>query len=117
MGTTTRLMPGFDPNWRDRMEQAAARQIALLDLDRPLNEAENRDLVECRRDMNAAADARFRTTAEYRDFHFARARAWLDAEGIDMPLPLVADDATREEIDRVLSMVVDAVEVTNSETF
>ena len=50
--------------------------------------------------------ARFRTTAEYRDFYFARARQLLADEGIDMDLPDIAADATVAESDRVLGLVV-----------
>ncbi|MCR6629697.1 MAG: hypothetical protein NVV74_06385 [Magnetospirillum sp.] len=73
--------------------------------------------MQLREAMDRALNSRFRTTAEYRDFYFARARQLLEDEGIEMDLPDVAGDATVEEIDRVLGLVWAAVEVTNSETF
>lgn len=117
MGTTTRLMPGHDPEWRSKLEKAQARLDALLLSADSLSDAERREVVELRRVADRAFNARFRTTLEYRDFYFERARQLLDDEGIDMALPDVAADATIEEIDRALAIVWQAVEVTNSETF
>lgn len=117
MGTMARLMPGYDPNWRERLQAAEARQRELLGRAGKLTDDERRELLACRDAVQHARDSRFRTTAEYRDYHFGHIRALLEAEGIHMALPALPDDATREEIDRVLAMVFEAVEVTNSETF
>lgn len=117
MGTTTRLMPGHDPHWRDKLEQAKARHAALLRHEGLLTRAEQAELMALRAAIDRAFNSSFRTTAEYRDFYFARARELLEAEGIHMPLPDLPDDATQDEIDRVLALVWQAVEVTNSETF
>ncbi len=112
-----RLMPNHDPFWRNKVAELKARYDRLLDEDGALSPDRQAELLRLREDMDLALNARFRTTAEYRDFYFARARQLLEDEGIDMPLPDVADDATVEEIDRVLYLVWSAVEVTNSETF
>lgn len=117
MGATVRLMPNHDPHWRERLESAKARQAELLRREGILTEAEQAELLALRQEADRAFNARFRTTAEYRDFYVGRARDLLEEEGIDMPIPSLADDATLEEIDRVLGMVWQAVEVTNSETF
>ncbi|HSV28801.1 MAG TPA: hypothetical protein VLL76_04565 [Candidatus Omnitrophota bacterium] len=117
MGTTARLMPGHDPHWREKLDQAKARQAELLRREGLLSKAEQSELLALRAAIDKAFNSSFRTTQEYRDFYFARARELLDAEGIDMPLPCVPDDAPVEEIDRVLNIVWHAVEVTNSETF
>ncbi|CAA7611599.1 hypothetical protein [Magnetospirillum sp. UT-4] len=117
VAATIRLMPHHDANWRARLEEARTRQAELLAREGMLTAAEQDELLALREAVDRAFNARFRTTAEYRDFYFAQARELLEAEGIDMPLPQVADDATVEEIDRVLGMVWQAVEVTNSETF
>lgn len=116
MGTTARLMPGYDPHWRDKLETAKVRQAELLCREGLLTRAEQSELVSLRVAIDKAFNSSFRTTQEYRDFYFERARELLDAEGIDMPLPSVADDAPIEEIDRVLNLVWQAVEV-NSESF
>ncbi|MEW5727387.1 MAG: hypothetical protein AB1918_06135, partial [Pseudomonadota bacterium] len=116
MGTTARLMPGHDPHWRDKMESAKARQAELLRREGLLTRDEQAELLRLRTDIDRAFNSSFRTTAEYRDFYFDRARELLDAEGIDMPIPDLPDDATQEEIDRVLALIWRAVEVTNSET-
>jgi hypothetical protein len=117
MAETVRLMPNHDPHWRDRLEAAKSRQAVLLGREGLLSQAEQAELLELRCEADRAFNAQFRTTAEYRDFYIRRARDLLEEEGIDMPIPRVADDATIEEIDRVLAMVWQAVEVTNSETF
>ncbi len=117
MGATARLMPGHDPHWRHKLESAKARQAELLRREGLLTRGEQDELLRLRADIDKAFNSGFRTTAEYRDFYFNRARELLEAEGIDMPLPAVADDATQEEIDRVLALVWRAVEVTNAETF
>lgn len=117
MASTIRLMPHHDPHWRDKVAALRARHRALLDHEGVLTVAEQRELAQLREAIDRALNSRFRTTAEYRDFYFDRARQLLEDEGIDMPLPKVADDATVEEIDRVLGMVWQAVEVTNSESF
>lgn len=117
MGTTARLMPGYDPHWQQKLDTAKARQTQLLRREGLLTKDEQRELLDLRAAIDKAFNSSFRTTAEYRDFYFSRARELLDAEGIDMPIPMVADDATQEEIDRILSIVWQAVEVTNSETF
>lgn len=117
MGGMVRLMPNHDPNWKERLEAARARQAELLGREGILTESEQSQLMALRQEADRAFNARFRTTAEYRDFYVGRARDLLEEEGIDMPIPALADDATLEEIDRVLAMVWQAVEVTNSETF
>lgn len=117
MVAAIRLMPQHDPHWRERLEAAKARQTALLGREGLLTADEQAELLTLRQAIDQAFNARFRTTAEYRDYHFSRAREVLDAEGIDMPIPAVADDATLEEIDHVLGMVWQAVEVTASEAF
>ena len=117
MAATIRLMPHHDPHWREKLAELQRRHHDLLARDGLLTVAEQRELMVLRQDMDRALNSRFRTTAEYRDFYFARARQLLDDEGIDMPLPDVAADATIEEIDRALGLVWAAVEVTNSETF
>jgi len=117
MGATVRLMPNYDPHWRERLDAAKTRQAELLSHEGLLTEAEQAQLMELRQEADRAFNARFRTTAEYRDFYVGRARDLLEEEGIDMPIPHLPDDATLEEIDRVLGMVWQAVEVTNSETF
>ncbi|HLO75211.1 MAG TPA: hypothetical protein VK196_01990 [Magnetospirillum sp.] len=117
MASTIRLMPHHDPRWRDKLTAARQRHTQLLARDGLLTLDEQRELMRLRQEMDRALNSRFRTTAEYRDFYFARARQLLEDEGIEMDLPDVAADATIEEIDRVLSLVWAAVEVTNSETF
>ena len=117
MGATVRLMPNYDPHWRERLDLAKARQAELLSREGLLTAAEQAELLELRQEADRAFNARFRTTAEYRDFYVGRARDLLEEEGIDMPIPPLPDDATVEEIDRVLGLVWRAVEVTNSETF
>lgn len=117
MAATIRLMPHHDPHWRQRYDAARARQGELLGREGMLSAEEQAELVALRQEADRAFNAQFRTTAEYRDHYVALARDLLEAEGIDMPIPRVADDATVEEIDRVLGMVWQAVEVTNSETF
>jgi len=117
MGTTTRLMPGHDPDWQSKLEAAEAGLAELLNHDGRLTDAERHKVIELRQAADKAFNARFRTTMEYRDFYFNRARQLLEDEGIDMELPDVADDATVEDIDRALAIVWQAVEVTNSETF
>lgn len=114
MGTMARLMPGHDPHWREKLECAKARQADLLGREGLLTKAEQAELLLLRAAIDRAFNSRFRTTAEYRDFHLDRARELLDAEGIDLPIPTVADDATQDEIDRVLAMIRRAVEVTTS---
>lgn len=117
MAATIRLMPHHDPHWRDKLESLQHRHSELLARDGLLTVQEQDELMHLRHQMDRALNSRFRTTAEYRDFYFARARQLLDDEGIEMDLPDVAADATVEEIDRVLGLVWAAVEVTNSETF
>lgn len=117
MVAAIRLMPHHDPHWRDKLEQLRARHVALLSREGLLSRAEQDELLQLRKAMDAALNSRFRTTAEYRDFYLARARQLLEDEGIDMALPRIPDDATLDEIDRVLNLVWSAVEVTNSETF
>ena len=117
MAATVRLMPHHDPHWRDKLESLQRRHRELLSQDGLLTVAEQRELMTLRTAMDRTLNSRFRTTAEYRDFYFARARQLLEDEGIDMDLPDIAADATVEEIDRVLGLVWAAVEVTNSETF
>ena len=117
MAATVRLMPHHDPHWREKLETLQLRHRELLSHDGLLTVAEQRELMTLRTAMDRTLNSRFRTTAEYRDFYFARARQLLEDEGIDMDLPDVATDATVEEIDRVLGLVWAAVEVTNSETF
>lgn len=117
MAATLRLMPNHDPHWRDKLAGLQRRHTDLLTRDGLLTVVEQQELVELRNAMDRALNSRFRTTQEYRDFYFARARQLLEDEGIEMDLPDVAADATVEEIDRVLGLVWAAVEVTNSETF
>lgn len=117
MASTIRLMPHHDPHWREKLERLQCRHTALLARDGLLTVDEQREVMGLRAAMDRALNSRFRTTAEYRDFYFARARQLLDDEGIEMDLPPVPADATVEEIDRVLGLVWAAVEVTNSETF
>lgn len=117
MAATIRLMPRHDPHWREKLERLQCRHRELLARDGLLTVAEQRELMALRHDMACTLNSRFRTTAEYRDFYFARARQLLDDEGIDMDLPEIAADATIEEIDRALGLVWAAVDVTNSETF
>lgn len=117
MVAAIRLMPHHDPHWRRRLDDAKARQAALLGREGLLTAGEQAELLALRQAIDQAFNARFRTTAEYRDYYVGRARELLEAEGIDMAIPAVADDATVEEIDRVLGLVWQAVEVTNSETF
>jgi flavorubredoxin len=117
MAATIRLMPNHDPHWRDKLATLQQRHSVLLACDGLLTVQEQRELMHLRQAMDRTLNSRFRTTAEYRDFYFARARQLLDDEGIDLTLPDVAADATVEEIDRVLGLVWAAVEVTDSETF
>lgn len=117
MAATVRLMPHHDPHWRDKLATLQQRHTQLLARDGLLTVQEQRELMSLRAAMDRTLNSRFRTTAEYRDFYFARARQLLDDEGIEMDLPDIAADATVEEIDRVLGLVWAAVEVTNSETF
>lgn len=112
-----RLMPNHDPDWQQKVQSLRVRYKSLLDREGLLTTEEQNDLMQLRQAMDKALNSRFRTTAEYRDFYFNRARQLLDDEGIDMPLPYVPDDATLDDIDRVLNLVWAAVEVTNSETF
>jgi len=115
--STVRLMPGHDPGWRDKFDAAAARLRELRGGSGALNDEARREFLRCQREAEAALDSSFRTTAEYRDFHFARARRRLEEEGVEMPLPPIADDATVAEIDAVLEMAWHAIEITNSENF
>jgi len=117
MAETLRLMPNHDPHWRDKVAALQQRHHELLSHDGLLTKAEQQELMVLRMEMDRVLNSRFRTTAEYRDFYFARARQLLEDEGIDMALPDVAADATIEEIDRALGLVWAAVEVTNAETF
>jgi hypothetical protein len=117
MAATVRLMPNYDPHWREKAEALQRRHAELLSGDGMLTVGEQRAVMELRDAMDRVLNSRFRTTAEYRDFYFAHARQLLEDEGIDMVLPPVAADATIEEIDRVLNLVWSAVEVTNSESF
>lgn len=117
MGKTVRLMPRYDANWRIRVTVAGQRLQELVTREDVLAPEERAELLALQREMDAALASRFRTTADYRDHYIAQARALLEAEGIHMTLPQVADDATVEEIDAVLAMALRAVEVTNSETF
>jgi len=117
MVSAVRLMPRHDPHWRDKVADLTRRHTELLSQDGLLTVEEQREVMELRHAIDRALNSRFRTTAEYRDFYFDRARQLLDDEGIDMDLPEIPADATLEEIDRVLGLVWAAVEVTNSETF
>lgn len=117
MASTIRLMPHHDPHWREKLEVLQRRHRELLARDGLLTVEEQRELMHLRTEMDRVLNSRFRTTAEYRDFYFARARQLLEDEGIEMDLPELAADATVEEIDHVLGLVWAAVEVTNSETF
>jgi hypothetical protein len=112
MATAIRLMPHHDPRWRARLCQARARQADLLGHEGILTAAEQAELGRLRRIIADAFKSGFRTTAEYRDFHYAQARELLEAEGIDMALPPLPDDATLDEIDRVLNHVQHVVEST-----
>jgi hypothetical protein len=113
----TRPMIGHDPEWFERLERAKAIRLELMAKPGALSEAERKQVFDTRREEVDAFNARFRTTAEYRDFHFARARQLLADEGIDMDLPDLPDDCPREDVDRFLGFVFEAVEVTNGETF
>ncbi|MCF8482550.1 MAG: hypothetical protein K9H25_19165 [Rhodospirillum sp.] len=113
----TRPMSEYDPDWFERLERAKAVRLELLAKPGPLETDERRALFDARREEVDAFNARFRTTAAYRDFHFARARQLLEDEGIHMDLPDLPDDCAREDVDRYLGFVFDAVEVTNGETF
>lgn len=115
MAATIRLMPHHDPHWREKLEVLQRRHRELLARDGLLTVAEQRELAILRHDTDRVLNSRFRTTAEYRDFYFARARQMLDDEGIAMDLPDLAADATIEEIDRALGQVWAAVDVTDSE--
>ena len=117
MARTIRLMPHHDPHWRDKLEVLKPRHRELLARDGLLTVHEQREVMRLRAEMDRALNSRFRTTAEYRDFYFARARQLLEDEGIEMDLPDLAADATIEEIDHVLGLVWAAVDVTTSETF
>lgn len=117
MVAAVRLMPNHDPHWRERLEEAKARQAALLGREGMLTAEEQAEVLRLRQAIDKAFNSRFRTTAEYRDYYVARARELLDSEGIDMPIPTLPDDATIDEIDRVLGLVWQAVEMTNSESF
>lgn len=117
MAKTVRLMPRYDAHWHTRLTGASERMKALLLRPGVLSTEERAEVVALQRDIDAALASRFRTTADYRDHYLERARALLEAEGIHMDLPPIADDATLEEVDAVLAMALRAVEVTNSETF
>jgi len=112
-----RLMPGYDPHWRERLDKAASREHELMELDRPLTDTERDELAFCHAEMRIARDSRFRTTADYRDHFTAYCRTLLEREGIDMPLPSLPDDCTKEQVDAIVDMVWKAVETTNSENF
>jgi hypothetical protein len=116
MVANLRLMPGYDPDWRDKVNELAMR-YRVLGGAKVLTPEEADELAGLRGRIDDALNTRFRTTLEYRDFYFARARALLEAEGIDMPLPALPADASQEQIDEALAGVWAAVEVTNSETF
>lgn len=112
-----RLMPGYDPNWEDRLIAAETRRRELVEREGPLTPQEQRELLDCDAAVDAAVNARFRTTAEYRDYYYAQAQIMLDRHGLDMLLPRLPDDATVEAVDHVMEMVLAAIEYTNSETF
>jgi hypothetical protein len=110
-------MPGYDPDWFERLERAKAIRLELTAKPGPLTADERRALFDARREEVEAFNAQFQTVVDYRTFHFARARQLLEDEGIDMELPDLPEDCTREDVDRYLGFVFDAVEVTNGETF
>jgi hypothetical protein len=112
-----RLMPGYDPLWEEKLVAAETRRRALVDRDGPLSPEEQRELLDCDAAVDVAVNARFRTTAEYRDYYYGQARIMLDRHGLDMLLPRLPDDATVQEVDHVMEMVLSAIEYTNSETF
>ena len=107
-----RLMPNHDPDWRRKVASLQAQCQSLLGREGMLSTAEQQQLSHLRQAMMRALNSRFRTTAEYRDFHFQNARQLLDDEGIDLSLPPVPDDARLEEIDSVLSMVNQVIDIT-----
>lgn len=117
MAKTVRLMPRYDAHWQSRLNGASERMKELLLQPGILSPEERTEVLELQRDIDAALASRFRTTADYRDHYVKQAQALLEAEGIHMDLPPIADDATLEEVDSVLAMALRAVEVTNSETF
>ncbi|MBF0326219.1 MAG: hypothetical protein HQL42_14255, partial [Alphaproteobacteria bacterium] len=110
MASAVRLMPNHDPHWRARLAQARARQADLLGHEGLLTAAEQAELESLRGIIKEAFRSGFRTTAEYRDFQFARAREVLDAEGIALDLPFLPDDATLDEIDRALAAIRQTIE-------
>lgn len=116
MVETVRLMPHHDPHWREKVEALKRRHGALLAHDGLLTLDEQRELTALRHAMERALNSRFRTTAEYRDFHVARARQMLEDEGIRMDLPDLADDATIEDIDAALAPVWATVEDITTES-
>ena len=117
MSTTIRLMPGYDPHWRETLERIERRRHELMVQEQRLSDDERDELLRLSAEKDRAFNSRFRTTKEYRDFYYARARQLLEDECIDMPIPELPDDSTPEEVDQVLALVWRSVEVTNSENF
>lgn len=112
-----RLMPGYDPNWEDKLVVAEERRRELMACEGPLSPKERQELLDCEAAVDVAVNARFRTTAEYRDYYYGQAQILLDRHGLDMPLPQLPDNVTVEEVDTIMGMVLSAIEYTNSETF
>lgn len=103
MGQLLRLMPDYDPHWRERLETARARRTHILANEGRVSAEQQRELRQLRTIINDALQRRFRTTAEYRDHRIAGLRLLMDQEGLDVDIPILPDDATVDAIDTAIT--------------
>ncbi|OSM02214.1 hypothetical protein MAIT1_02319 [Magnetofaba australis IT-1] len=112
-----RILPEHDPNWESKWRQARERYDELMRKPPPFTQEESDELVATMKRMEEMQNRRFRTTADYRDHHFARAQEALDRVGVSFELPELPDHATLEEIDSWLNRAWRAIDVTMTENF
>lgn len=103
MGQLLRLMPDYDPHWRERLETARARRSHILAHEGPISAEKQQELQELRGVISRALQNRFRTTTEYRDHRIAGLRLLIDQEGLEVDIPSLPDDATVEDIDTAIA--------------
>ncbi|ABK43689.1 hypothetical protein Mmc1_1178 [Magnetococcus marinus MC-1] len=113
----TRLLPDYDPMWQYKWNAARDQYKKLIETERPLTPDEREALLDAMQAMEVCAKRRFRTTAEYRDFHFEMIQAQLDDHGVVFELPELPDHATLAEIDHWLDRAHRAIEITMTENF
>ncbi|MEG3639354.1 hypothetical protein [Magnetococcus sp. PR-3] len=112
-----RLLPDYDPAWQLKWHAAQDQYQKLLETDRPLTPDERDDLLHAMQAMETCANRRFRTTAEYRDFHFLKIQEQLNEHGVVFELPELSDDATLDEIEHWIDRAHRAIETTMTENF